>query len=38
MAKSYSLYMFSIFYVDNTILGVTTESKEKKTVIIYVTN
>ena len=36
--KSYSLYMFWIFYVDNTVLGVTTESKEKKRGIIYVRN
>ena len=30
--------MFWIFYVDNTVLGVTTESKEKKRGIIYVRN
>lgn len=29
--KSYSLCMFRIFFVDNTVLGVTTGSKEKKT-------
>ena len=28
--KSYSSYMFWIFYVDNTVLGVTTESKERE--------
>ena len=30
MGKNYSLYMFYIVYIDNTVLGVTTESKEKK--------
>ena len=33
--KSYSLCMFYIFYIDNTVLGVTTESKEKKNGLLF---
>ena len=34
--KSYSLCTFYIYYIDNTVLGVTTESKEKKNGLLFI--
>ena len=33
--KSYSLCMFYMFYIDNTVLGVTTESAERKNGVLF---